>query len=136
MSELTLRESAVVGLCFEGLFYGEIRSSPIRTSAKAVQHYLGLGFYSALFVMYLRYQASIKTKGFLFYTHCALYVLCFATVVLDMTFVHGVRNNSFHNNGNLFYFISYTVPCHWEYSAPHLCDVRRDIRLLRLHLST
>jgi len=57
--------ASMLGVCIEGLFYG---------------------IYSAIFVMYLRYQTSKKdgTNNILFYLICILYVLSIVTIVGDM----------------------------------------------------
>lgn len=62
------------------------------------------GLYSGIFAKYLQHQASEnKTKSFLFYALCTLYVLSLATVVLDITtFINGVSSNFVRNNNNLF----------------------------------
>jgi len=65
MAGITRYEAAFIGICLEGLLYG---------------------FYSALFVMYLQYQASNKDTDrrttIIFYCLCVLYA--FSTIMLAM----------------------------------------------------
>ena len=60
-----------------------------KSPANTAQHYLGLGFYSAIFIMHLQYYKSKEDTGdtkktIIFYSHCALYVLSGATFAFDM----------------------------------------------------
>ncbi|KAF8808231.1 hypothetical protein BYT27DRAFT_7189166 [Phlegmacium glaucopus] len=81
--KLTVEDSNVIiiGICLEGFLYG---------------------LYSGIFAMYSQdHWASIKpankTKNFLFYALCALYILSLVNIVLDMT----VTSSKFHQNPNL-----------------------------------
>ena len=93
-----LDESAFVGYCLEGLFYGRIilYFMTITLCAKSLP---GLGIYSGIFVIYLRHEESMKFKRttILFCLLCVLYVLSTALVAIDM-FIVGVGDNSDCNN--------------------------------------
>ena len=92
---LSAFDSAIIGICLEGFFYGKISvlCALTYTLAKEVQLFPGLGLYSGLFAMYLRLQRrgrkdKSRTAIILFYVVCLLYVLSIATITSDVvTFV-------------------------------------------------
>ena len=69
------------------LWYGVYSIAVMLQVAKAVRHYLVLGLYSGIFIIYLHYNSSRKdvNKGsnIIFYALCLLYVLSSATFVFD-----------------------------------------------------
>ena len=105
-------DSAIVGICLEGLFYGKISVLCPYTLAKEVQLFPGLGLYSGIFAIYLRLQRPMdksRTAIILFYIVCLLYFLSIATITSDVvTFVLEVSNT-----GNSIYkdFIFYYMLC-------------------------
>jgi len=67
MPAVSLQESAFLGVCFEGLFYG---------------------LYSGIFLMFLKYNASKESPGqttaLLFYSLCTLYILSVTLFATDL----------------------------------------------------
>ena len=134
MNGLTLLESVYLGICLEGFFYGKI--IPIlQLLLNPHNHYPNPGLYSALFVIYLKYEACKQgmdnlKRTVLFYPLCTIYLFSVALVTTDMAgYILVVGKNSLRNNNNLFsrYPLSrwstlksvYSTACLWcrAYSA-------------------
>jgi hypothetical protein len=87
--------------CLEGFFFGKISVLFALTCmlAKEVQFFLGLGFYSGIFAIYLQCPSKeSRTAIIVFYVLCLLYVLSMATVVSDLlAAILEVSDNSIRN---------------------------------------
>ena len=92
-------DSAIIGSCLEGFFYGNIfilLCALSCTLAKEVQIFPGLGLYSGIFTIYLQCHLKESRKATLvFHVLCFLYVLSCAAIVCDLlTVILQVSNNS------------------------------------------
>jgi hypothetical protein len=91
-------ELGLIYLYLEGFFFGKISvlCALTCTLAKEVQSFLGLGFYSGIFALYL--QCPLKESRpaiIVFYVLCLLYALSMATVASDsLGIILTVSNNS------------------------------------------
>ena len=92
---IILDEARSISICLEGFLYGKLCALTC-TLAKEVQLFLGLGFYSGIFAMYLQcLSQKTGTAIILFYAVCLLYVLSgvsFASDIVALVFY--VSNNS------------------------------------------
>ena len=99
---LSAVDSAFIGLCLEGFFYGNISvlCALTCTFAKEVQIFPDLGLYSGIFAIYLQcHLKESRTGTIVFYVLCLLYVLSVATVISDLISVMlQVSNNSICKN--------------------------------------
>ena len=96
-------DSAFIGLCLEGFFYGNISilCALTCTLAKEVQIFpCLLGLYSGIFAIYLQcHLKESRTAIIVFYVLCLLYVLSAATIVCDLlNIILEVSNNSICKN--------------------------------------
>ena len=112
----TAYNSALIALCIEGFFYGNISILCALTSsctlAKEVQIFPGLGLYSGIFVIYLQCTSKESRRAnVIFYVLCLLYVFSTATIVGDvLNAILQVSNNSICKN--IIFFISYADTYH------------------------
>ena len=91
-----------ISMCVELFLYGKIsvQWALTCTLAKEIQLFPGLGIYSGIFVIYLRFAfKESRTTTIVFYSLCLLYVLSTATIAGELlSLMIGVSNNSICKN--------------------------------------
>lgn len=102
MNLTSTQEFAYFSLCLEGFSFGKISVLRCPVHLNTIP-----GFYSAIFVLYLRYQLASKEGSektamgnILFYSLCALYILTASIIMLDMSYfiLRVVSNDSTHDH--------------------------------------
>ena len=126
MPVISAFDTAFIGLCLEGFFYGKISGvlcsltcTLASLSAKEVQLYSGLGLYSGIFALYLRCSSNKstgRTAYVVFFVLCLLHILSTATIICDLvTVILEVSNNSICQN-IFFYQLCSRLLVHYRFN--------------------